>query len=119
MPSPKLRGPALVSLLLSTTLGVAACAGIPSTHQIPVALDCESLIPPSYRKPVAPTPLPGLDATAGSIWSSLDDQTSRLDQSNGRTADLVAIAHACQVQQAKVTDAVLKRQRPWYAKWLP
>lgn len=74
------------------------------------------MIPPSYRKPVAATPLPAADALAGDLWSALDDQTARLDQANGRTADVIAMADACQQHQAKVI-ASLAPPHPWWRFW--
>lgn len=73
------------------------------------------MIPPSYRQPVKPTRLPAADATAGDLWQSLDDQTSRLDQSNGRTSDVVAIADSCQARQTKVLAALTPT--PWWKFW--
>lgn len=73
------------------------------------------MIPPSYRQPVAPVPLPSEGATAGDLWSSLDGQTNRLDQANGRAGDLVAIADACQARQAAVVKALAPK--PWWKVW--
>lgn len=73
------------------------------------------MIPPSYRTPVAPTPLPPEDATAGDLWEAFDGQTTQLDQANGRSADLVAIADGCQARQAAVLKALLPK--PWWKVW--
>jgi len=64
---------------------------------------------------VAGTPLPAADADAGDLWTSLDDQTGRLDQANGRTSDLVGMAALCQAQQQAVLKAL--QPKPWWA-WL-
>jgi hypothetical protein len=80
------------------------------------ALDCAALIPPSYRRPVAATPLPRTDATAGDLWTALDGQTGRLDQANGRTADLISIAEACQARQAAVVRQL--EPKPWWRGFL-
>jgi hypothetical protein len=53
---------------------------------------------------------------AGDLWSALDAQTARLDQANGRTADVIAMADACQTHQAKVI-ATLAAPRPWWRFW--
>lgn len=66
------------------------------------ALDCASIIPPSYRNPVPPAPLPPPDATAGDLWSFADGQTTALDEANGRSSDLVALADACEDRQRHV-----------------
>jgi hypothetical protein len=80
------------------------------------ALDCSALIPPSYRRPVAGTPLPPTDATAGDLWTALDGQTGRLDQANSRSADLISIAEACQARQAAVARQLA--QKPWWRRFL-
>ncbi len=59
------------------------------------------MIPAGARTPVAPTPLPPLEATAGALWIALDDQTARLDQANGRLADVLEIQQRCEAEQAK------------------
>jgi hypothetical protein len=59
---------------------------------------------------VAPTPLPPADASAGGLWIALDDQTARLDQANGRLADVLDIGQRCEAQQAK---AAAPARRGW------
>ena len=117
MPSKPRLGRPLLWLLLSTTPAVSGCAATTPMPAILPALDCAAIIPPSYRKPVAPTPLPAADAVAGDLWSALDDQTSRLDQANGHTADVIAIADACQQHQAKVIASLAPH--PWWRFWGP
>ena len=56
---------------------------------------CSPLIPPSFRNPVAATPLPAADASAGQVLAALDGQTARLDMANGRMSDVIAIVVAC------------------------
>jgi hypothetical protein len=75
-------------------------------------LDCAALIPPSYRRPVPPAPLPDPSATAGELWITLDGQTTALDQANGRASDLLAIADACQARQVAVVAAL--NPKPWW-----
>ena len=100
---PSSRRPALARalILLSTTPAVAACAAIGRTNPTPPAFSCAALIPASDRTPVPPTPLPHTDAAAGALWIALDDQTARLDQANGRTADVLEIEQRCEAEQAK------------------
>jgi hypothetical protein len=43
----------------------------------------------------------------------LDGQTGQLDQANGRTADVIAIAEACDRRSAEVL-AALQPKRPWW-----
>ena len=114
---PSNRPPALVTRLLplSMLLAVGGCAAMRPTPTILAALDCASLIPPSYRSPIPPTRLPPADATAGGLWSALDDQTARLDRANGRTADVVAMADACQAHQSKAAADL--KPRPWWKVW--
>lgn len=74
------------------------------------------MIPDSYRKPVRPTPRLRDGANVGELGGALDGQTASLDQANGRTADVVAMADACKAHQ----DAVLKTltpRRPWWRFW--
>lgn len=108
-PRPALRA---LWILASIAPALPGCASTRLTPPILAALDCAALIPPSYRSPVAPTPLPRLDATAGDLWSALDGQTTQLDQANGRAADLVAIADGCQSRQQAVLQALTPA--PWY-----
>ncbi len=61
------------------------------------------MVPDNDRQPVAPTPLPAAEATAGALWIALDDQTARLDQANGRTADVLSITQRCENERAKAT----------------
>lgn len=112
MRSNPLRGLQRLFLLLSIPLAVTGCAATPPIQVTLAALDCSKLVPPSYLKPVAGTPLPAADATVGQIWISLDDQTNRLDQANGRTSDLAAIAKACQAQQQAVVASL--QSKPWW-----
>ncbi len=110
------RAPLRPLIPLSIALACAGCAAMPtSTAPILPALDCAAIIPPSYRQPVPGTPLPAADAAAGDLWSALDDQTARLDQANGRAADLIAMAQDCRDLQSQ-TLARLK-PAPWWAFW--
>ncbi len=54
--------------------------------------------------------LPG--PTVGEIAAALDGQTARLTLANGRTSDLIALADACQAQQAQTAKALAPR--PWW-----
>lgn len=101
----------LLTLLFFAPLGWG-CAATRLTPPILAALDCAQVIPPSYRQPIAPAPLISPDATAGQALTALDDQTTRLDMANGRSADLVAIADGCQARQAAVLDAL--QPHPWW-----
>lgn len=111
-PSLPRRGLALSSALISSLLLTPGCAGIRLSPPILAALDCSQAIPPSYRKPVPGTPLLRPDATVGELAGALDGQTTQLDQANGRAADLVAIADACQARQAAVVAALTPK--PWW-----
>ena len=111
MPSRQLPALTRASVLLSTLPAVAGCVAISPTPPIPPAFSCAALIPDSDRKPVAPTALPPAEATAGVLWIALDDQTARLDQANGRAADVLAITQQCEAERAKLTP-------PARAGWL-
>jgi hypothetical protein len=67
------------------------------------------MVPAGDRTAVAPTPLPQTDASAGALWIALDDQTARLDQANGRLADVLDIQQRCEAEQAKAAGAGGKR----------
>lgn len=96
------RPASLRALILSSMLPAAAgCAAFRPMPTIPTAFSCAALIPDSDRKRVAPTALPGPDATAGAMWIALDDQTARLDMANGHTADVVALMDRCEAERAK------------------
>ena len=116
MPFNRRLGRLLRSIPLLIPLAVGGCAGTLHTPLILAALDCASVIPNSYRTPVAATAMPGQTADAGDLWGALDDQTSRLDRANGRTSDVISMADSCQVHQAKVL-ATLTPHRPWWRWW--
>lgn len=80
------------------------------------ALNCAAVIPPSYRQPVKPVPLLRVGALVGDVGSALDGQTAKLDQANGRTGDVIAMADSCQAHQQAVL-AALKPKRPWWKFW--
>jgi hypothetical protein len=88
-------------ILASTTPAVVGCAPTALIGTPPPAFNCSALIPASDRTAVPPTPLPGTDATAGALWIALDDQTARLDQANGRTADVLDIQQRCEAERTK------------------
>lgn len=100
-------------LLCCAPLG-PGCAGMRLTPPILDALDCAKLIPPSYRRPVPPPPLPAADASAGAVLVGLDGAITALDQANGRTADLASIADACQARQRAVLEAL--DPPPWWER---
>jgi hypothetical protein len=74
---------------------------IRAIETIPSAFRCAALIPDTDRRPVAPTPLPSPEATAGALWIALDDQTARLDLANGRAADGLSILQRCEDERAR------------------
>lgn len=57
--------------------------------------------------------LPPLNATAGDLAMALDGEATALDQANGRTSDLIAIADTCQKHQQAVLTALAPK--PWYS----
>ena len=101
----------LGSLLASTT----GCATTPLIVTTLSALRCADLIPQSYRSPVLGTPLLRAGATVADLGAALDGQTAKLDQANGRTSDLIAIADMCQAQQDKVLAQL--HPKPWWRFW--
>jgi len=113
MPSSRRPVLARALILLSTTPGVAGCATFTRTNPTLSAFSCTALVPASDRTPVAPTPLPQTDATAGALWIALDDQTARLDQANGRVEDVLEIEQRCEAEQAKAGTG-----KPGLLAWL-
>ncbi len=71
------------------------------------------MIPDRDRQPVSPTPLPPADSTAGALWISLDDQTARLDQANGRAADILSINQRCEDERAKTNPQKSHKLMDW------
>lgn len=116
MQSPRLLALARTLTLASTLLAVAGCAATPPTLTILSALDCASLIPQQDQQPVKGTPLPAPDATAGDLWTALDGQTAKLDQSNDSKWRVIEIYAACRVQQDKVR-AALEPAKAWWRFW--
>jgi hypothetical protein len=100
---PSRRRKALIRglILLLTPPAVAGCALTRPIQPIPSAFSCLARIPQADRGPVAATPLPALEATAGALWIALDDQTARLNQANGRAADMLSITEQCEAERAK------------------
>lgn len=60
------------------------------------------------------TPLPPADASVGQLGDALDGQTARLDLANGRTADVIAIADACDARTAEVVEKLTPKRRWWW-----
>lgn len=79
------------------------------------ALNCASLIPNSYRRPVKPVPLLADGAVVGEALDALDGQTAKLDQANGRTADVIDIADTCNARQAQVLETL--KPQAWWRFW--
>lgn len=104
------RACALIPLSLLPLTG--GCAGTLPTPVILTALQCGPLIPPSYRSPVRPVPLLKGDATVADALDALDGQTMRLEQANGRTADVIAMTEACDARSAQVAKQL--RPRKWW-----
>lgn len=74
-------------------------------------MSCGPLIPKSYREGVRSVPVLAVPSTAGDVASSLDGQTAKLDQANGRTADVIAIVDACDARTVEVTKALQPRRK--------
>lgn len=85
---------------------LSACAGTPPTPLILAALKCGGGIPPSYREPVAGVALSSIGGTLGSHDQALDGQTARLDQANGRTADVIHVVDDCDKRNAELLKSV-------------
>lgn len=105
--------PLILALSLPLTGG---CVATRLSAPILSALSCADLIPPSYRQPVPIQAALPTSATVGDLANSLDKTVSALDQANGRSSDLVAIADTCQARQRAVLEAL--SPTPWYQRAL-
>lgn len=68
---------------------------------------CSTLIPDSWREPVAGADIPKGD-TVGEWITFADAQTGQLDKANGRTADTIGIIQRCEKRDAEA----VKHARP-------
>lgn len=107
------RMPAL-ALALLVTLACAACASVPSTVTIPVALDCGGRIPPQLRADVAGAALPE-DNSVGEWVAFADAQTGRLQVANERKATMLWILDACEAEERKAAETLAPR-KPWWRR---
>ena len=90
---------------LCAMLPLSACAGAPPIITTPNA--CSTLIPDSWREPVAGADLPEGNTVAD--WVAFGDaQTGQLDKANGRTTDALAIIGRCEARDL----AAVKNARP-------
>jgi hypothetical protein len=64
------------------------------------AAGCSALIPVDWKAGVAGAELPAGDVLADWIIFG-DQQTGKLDQANGRTADAIAIVERCEARDAE------------------
>lgn len=102
MRSTKLRVRMLRLIPLFATLACAACAGGPVIVATPSA--CSSLIPDSWREPVAGADLP--DGNTVGDWIKFGDaQTAQLDKANGRTVDTLNIIGRCEARDRTAVKA--------------
>lgn len=74
------------------------------------------MIPDSLRLPVTPAPSLKAGATVGDLGVALDGQTAKLDQANGRTADVIQIVGVCDAHNATLL-ATLAPKPPWWRFW--
>ncbi len=111
--SPRLALMRLLILALSLP-PMAGCVATRLTPPILAALDCASLIPPSYRRPIPSAGLLDPTETAGGLVVRYDRQTANLDQANGRTGDVIALADACQARQAAILTTL--NPPPWWRR---
>jgi hypothetical protein len=106
-----LKGHLRLSILLSATLAVAACAGGPPIVTA-TNVGCGELIPADWKAGVAPAPLPEGE-TVGDWVAFGDAQTGKLDQANGRTKDAIGIVERCEARDAR---AVKRAKRGMLAR---
>ena len=95
MRSATLLARARLSTLFCATLLCAGCVGAPPIVTTPNA--CSTLIPDSWRSPVAGADLPEGNTVAD--WVAFGDaQTGQPDKANGRTTDALAIIGRCEAR---------------------
>lgn len=70
------------------------------------ALKCGGGIPPSYREAVPGVSLSSVGTDLGGALSALDGQTARLDQSNGRTADVIVVIDDCDKRNVELLKSI-------------
>jgi hypothetical protein len=95
-------------------LVLPACAAVPSTVTIPVALDCAGRIPPQLRAEVAPA-APPADNSVGQWVAFGDAQTGRLETANDRKATMLWIVEACEAEE-RAAAARLAPRPPWWRR---
>ena len=102
--------PALTRLSIPFLLAmpVAGCVATPPIATTRPA--CSSILPQAWRAPVEGATLPEGDSVGE--WIAFGDaQTAKLDQSNGRTLDAIAIIERCEARDAQ---GVERARRRWW-----
>ena len=94
-----------LSILLSATLALTACAGGPPI--VAPSSACSALLPGEWWTPVPGAPLPEGDSI-GEWIAALDAQTGQLDKANDRTLTSIGIIERCEARDA---DAVKRARR--------
>lgn len=102
-----------VGIIQILCIALAGCSTTQLSPPIIAALDCTQGIPASYRAPVTGAQLPPANGDVADLAKFADAQTDKLDQANGRTSDLIAIADTCQKRQQAVLTALAPK--PWYS----
>ena len=92
--------------LLAIGLLASGCAG--STLAVAPTVGCSSLIPNTWRSPVSSAALPPETAVEADWQVFGIQQTARLSEANGRTADVIAVVETC---EARDRQAV---RRGWF-----
>ena len=98
MPSMRLKGLMLLSILMPTLQACALFAGAPPIVTSRAA--CSSLIPDTWRDGVPGADLPDGEGgeTVGDWIAFADAQTAQLDKANGRTRDTLGIIERCEAR---------------------
>ena len=92
--------------LLAIGLLASGCAG--STLAVAPTVGCSSLLPNTWRSPVPSAALPPETAVEADWQVFGIQQTARLSEANGRTADVIAVVETC---EARDRQAV---KRGWF-----
>lgn len=76
-----------------------------------LAVRCGDAIPAEYRAMVKGVTGLGSEATIADLAEKLDGQTAKLDQANGRAADLIAMIDQCDARNEEIVKELTPKKR--------
>ena len=115
MTSSRLKGLTRLCLTTCACLSIGGCVSSTPVLTILSSFPCSDAIPRTYRVPVpGPGELPE-GVTVGELGARYVEAHAALQIANGRTADVIAMAEACDAHQLEVAKAL--EPKPWWTKW--